>query len=334
MHTHRPPANGAADVPVAQPAQAAAAAPVAPAPGRWHAWRTAVRPPSLLVALAPVLVGAALGWHHSGGIDGALAALALLAALLMQVITNLQNDVGYTQRGAEHAGRHTGAARVGLPRATAMGWLTPRQVRAAIVALSALATALGLALVALRGWQVLALGSASLLAALAYMGGPRPIAYTPLGELTVFIFFGGVAVLGTEWLLSGLPQGAALASSVLASSAVGSIAAAALAINNHRDRAHDAEAGRQTFAVRFGAAASGRLLAALLALPFAAALGMALAERRAWPLAVGLLAPLAWRVRRDFAACPGGLAFNALLFRTFRLGLWFAAVLAAAALLG
>jgi hypothetical protein len=62
---------------------------------------------------------------------------------------------------------------------------------------------LGLALVAWRGWPVLAIGTASLLAALAYMGGPRPIAYTPFGELTVFVFFGLVAVMGTDWVLTG-----------------------------------------------------------------------------------------------------------------------------------
>lgn len=291
-------------------------------PQPMRAWSTAVRPPSLLVAVAPVLVGASLGYRQTGAIDLRLAFLALLAAVLMQVITNLQNDVGYTERGAEGVGQ-----RIGLPRATALGWLTPRQVKIAIVLLSLAATALGLALVALRGWPVLALGSASLLAALAYMGGPRPIAYTPWGEATVFIFFGPVAVLGTGWLLTTGFNG----TGALASIAVGSIAAAALAVNNHRDIAHDRLVGRRTFAVTFGERPSQQLLTVLLTTPFVALAAMAIRTAQIWPLATCVLGPIAWKIQRDFVQCPGGIAYNAILFRTFRLGLWFAALLSASA---
>ena len=68
------------------------------APSRWRAWAVALRPLSLPVAIAPVLVGAAAGQAHAGRIDLLAALLALLAALLMQLLTNLQNDVGYTLR--------------------------------------------------------------------------------------------------------------------------------------------------------------------------------------------------------------------------------------------
>lgn len=303
--------------------------PLNPLPGKpsaLQAWRAAVRPPSLLLALAPVLVGASLGYRQSGHFDAVLALLAVLAAVLMQVITNLQNDVGYTQRGAERVGQRTG-----LPRATAMGWLRPQQVRLAIVALSVLATALGLLLVALRGWPVLVLGATSLMAALAYMGGPRPIAYTPFGEATVFVFFGPVAVLGTGWLLTG----GIGTTGVLASVAVGCLAAAALAVNNHRDRVHDAQVGRSTFVVLFGERASQHGFALLLAIAFATLPAMAWASARAWPLLVLALAPAALRLWQDFVACPGGMAYNTILFRTFRLGWWFALVLSiSVALLG
>jgi 1,4-dihydroxy-2-naphthoate octaprenyltransferase len=282
-----------------------------------------VRPPSLLVAIAPVLVGVSLGYRQTGSISISLATLALLAAILMQVITNLQNDVGYTARGAEARGKRTG-----LPRATALGWLTLRQVRTAIVVLSLVATALGLSMVAMRGWPVLAIGCASLAAALAYMGGPRPIAYTPWGELTVFVFFGPVAVLGTGWLLTG---GLSILGA-LASIAVGSIAAAALAINNHRDIEHDRLVGRKTFAVTFGAQASQLGLAVLLAAPFLAVTAMAFQAAQFWPLSSWVFAPVAWYIHRDFVNCPGGIAYNALLFRTFRLGLWFAALLSTSTL--
>ncbi|MBL8342828.1 MAG: 1,4-dihydroxy-2-naphthoate octaprenyltransferase [Rubrivivax sp.] len=292
--------------------------------GSVAAWLAAIRPHTLLVALSPVVVGAALGWHRTGQLDWRVAAIVLAASLLVQIVTNLQNDVGYTARGAE-----AGGTRIGLPRATALGWLRVRSVRLAIVGVALAATALGLALVALRGWPVLAIGACSLAAALAYMGGPKPIAYTPFGELTVFVFFGLVAVMGTDWVLTE-SLGAA---TVVASVAIGAIAAAALAVNNQRDIAHDALVGRRTFPVTFGAAAGQRLYTVLLLGPFALAPVMALLAGPMLLLPL-LLLPSAWALRRDFIACPPGLAFNAVLFRTFRLELVYAVLLASGAVLG
>jgi 1,4-dihydroxy-2-naphthoate octaprenyltransferase len=288
----------------------------------------AARPRSLLVAISPVLVGAAFGYARTGRLDGVAALLVLGAALLMQVITNLQNDVGYTVRGGERSGEGR-IARTGLPRATAQGWLSVHQVRLGIVALALLATGLGVALVASRGWPVLAIGTASLLAALAYMGGPRPIAYTPFGELTVFVFFGLVAVLGSDWVLTGSVGGV----SGLAAVAIGALAAAALAVNNHRDIAHDRLVGRRTFAVLAGAAGSQRLYTALLLGPFALLPLMAWMAGNPALLLPALLLPGALALRGAFARCPPGVAFNAVLFRTFRLALAYAALLAAGAVL-
>jgi 1,4-dihydroxy-2-naphthoate octaprenyltransferase len=293
--------------------------------GSAAAWAVAVRPRSLFVAISPVLVGATLGFERTGAIDLLATLLVLGAALLMQVVTNMQNDVGYTVRGGESSGTRTG-----LPRATANGWLSVRHVRAGIVVAALVAAGFGLALVAYRGWPVLAIGMASLLAALAYMGGPRPIAYTPFGELTVFVFFGLVAVSGTDWVLTGSISTVSL----LASVAIGSLAAAALAVNNHRDIAHDRLVGRRTFAVSFGAQASIGLFSLLLLAPFALLPWMALVADAPAMLLPLLLMPAALQLRRDFVDCPPGLAFNELLFRSFRLELWFAALLSAGAVLG
>ena len=292
--------------------------------GSLRAWAVAMRPRSLPVAISPVLVGATLGFLRTGALEPVPALLVLGAAVLMQVVTNMQNDVGYTVRGGERSGTRTG-----LPRATANGWLSVPQVRAGIVLAASIAVGLGLALAAYRGWPVLAIGAASLLAALAYMGGPKPIAYTPFGELTVFVFFGLVAVCGTDWVLTRSVG----AVSVLASTAMGSLAAAALAVNNHRDIAHDRAVGRRTFAVTFGEAGSRRLHAALLLGPFLLVPVMA-----AWARAPALLLPLLLvpptaRLLRDFARCPPGVGFNEVLFRTFRLEIRFAALLSAGALI-
>lgn len=289
-----------------------------------RAWQAAVRPRTLLVAVSPVIVGATLGFARADALDPRVAALVLSAALLVQVATNLQNDLGFTLRGGD-----AGGTRIGLPRASTEGWLSVRQLRIAIVLVATLAVALGLALTTYRGWPVLVIGSASLAAALAYMGGPKPIAYTPFGELTVFLFFGLVAVLGTQWVLTGKID----TLGVLAGSAIGLLAAAALAVNNHRDRAHDRLIGRLTFAVLAGAAGSRRLYALLLLGPFLLVPLMA-ADARAWALLLPcVLVPKTARLYRDFVRCTPGAAFNQILFRTFRLEIWFALLLSAGLLI-
>jgi 1,4-dihydroxy-2-naphthoate octaprenyltransferase len=192
-----------------------------------------------------------------------------------------------------------------------------------------LATVLGLWLVVLRGWPVLAIGIASLVAALAYMGGPKPIAYTPFGELTVFVFFGLVAVLGTDWVLTDGMGAATLVAAV----AIGALAAAALAVNNQRDVAHDALVGRRSFPVTFGAPTAQRLYSLLLLGPFALTPLIAWFAGAPLLLLPLLLLPAAWALRRDFLRCPPGLAFNAVLFRTFRLELVYAVLLASGAVL-
>jgi 1,4-dihydroxy-2-naphthoate polyprenyltransferase len=294
-------------------------------PGSWQAWAVASRPRSLWIAVSPVLVGAVLGFARTGPVDPLSTILVLAAALLMQLLTNLQNDVGFTVRGGDARG-----TRIGLPRATAQGWLSVRQVRAAIAVAALVALGVGLALVARRGWPVLAIGSASMLAALAYMGGPKPIAYTPFGELTVFVFFGLVAVTGTDWVLTGSVGQA----SVLAAVAMGGLAATVLAINNHRDIAHDRLVGRRTFAATFGERASRRLFGLLLFAPFIVMAFAALLGQSPELLAPLLLLPTAWRLLQDFGRCSGGGAYNAVLFRSFPLVGWFAMLLAGGVLLG
>jgi 1,4-dihydroxy-2-naphthoate octaprenyltransferase len=291
-------------------------------PGSLQAWAAAVRLPSLLVAISPVAVGTALAWQRTGQFELLIALLALAAAVALQVISNLQNDVGYTARGAELAGNRTG-----LPRATANGWLSVGQVRTAIVLCCALAIAIGLPVVAVRGWPVLAIGLASIIAALAYMGGPRPIAYTPFGEFVVFVFFGLVAVAGSDFIQTGDIG----VTTWLAAIALGALAAAALAVNNHRDIEHDRSVGRRTFPVVFGARTARHMYSASLYGALALVLPMAWLEGAATLLAPLLLLPTAIRLNRDFVDCPPGLAYNAILVRTFKLELGYAALISAGA---
>lgn len=292
-------------------------------PGSLRAWAIAVRPKTLWIAAIPVAVATALAWMHAAKLEPWVVALAFVASILMQVITNLQNDVGYTARGLE-TGR-----RVGLPRATARGWLTPGEVRRAIALAIAGAVIVGAPLALHAGPVVAVIGASSVFAALAYMGGPHPIAYTPWGEFTVFVFFGLVAVLGTYFLHAG----AGSATVWLAAAAVGSHAAAVLVVNNHRDADHDRRTGRRTFAACFGQQASARLYALTLWAPFAACLAMAAIDARAWLAAPLLLLPMARRLQADFVNAPAGPAFNLILFRTVKLELAFGAALCAGAMI-
>jgi 1,4-dihydroxy-2-naphthoate octaprenyltransferase len=291
-------------------------------PGSMLAWRVALRPKTLWIATIPVIVATCLAWSVAGAFDPLIALIALAAAVLMQVVTNLQNDVGYTERGGE-----TGK-RVGLPRATANGWLTTREVKRAIVAAIVVAQLVALPLMIRGGWPIVLTSVSSTLAAVGYMGGPRPIAYTPFGELTVFVFFGLVAVCGAYYVQAGTIGAAAL----IAGTAIGMHAAAVLLVNNYRDRVHDAATGRRTLTVVLSARGAVALYGVLILAPFALACVLGRVTDSAW-FALPLLAlPWGWRLWRALAHTPGGPAQNALLFRTVLLEVAFGTLLAAGAL--
>ncbi|MFN2167372.1 MAG: 1,4-dihydroxy-2-naphthoate polyprenyltransferase [Anaerolineae bacterium] len=291
-------------------------------------WLAAVRPRTLPVAIAPVLVGTALAWREQGNASLAVLVAAGVAALLIQAGTNLHNDVADFERGADDPGKRLGPA-----RATAEGWLAPAAVRQAAIAVFAAAAAVGLWLVWLGGWPILVVGIASLACAWAYSGGPRPIAYSPWGEVFVWVFFGLAAVCGTYYLHAGELTGTALA----AGAVFGLPAAAVLVVNNYRDLEHDAEAGRRTFAVVFGRPPSRVLYAVLMLAPVVAAVAFISAGDPAW-LPVLVLLPWAGILVRRFAVESPGPEFNVLLGDTARYELAFAGLygagLVAAALSG
>jgi 1,4-dihydroxy-2-naphthoate octaprenyltransferase len=292
-------------------------------PGSWDAWRVALRPKTLWIATIPVIVGTCLAWSLAGAFDPWIAFIALNSAVMMQIVTNLQNDVGYTERGAE-SGR-----RVGLPRATANGWLTSREVKRAIVAAIVLAQIVALPLMIRGGWPIVATSAASTAAAWAYMGGPRPIAFTPWGELTVFVFFGLVAVCGTYYVQAGTIDAGAW----IAATAIGMHAASVLLVNNYRDREHDGRTGRRTLAVVLSDSAATRLYAALVVAPFVFAAALAVISGKPW-FALPLAAlPWGWRLARALPHAPAGPAQSLLMFRTVLLEVAFGLLLSMGAFL-
>jgi 1,4-dihydroxy-2-naphthoate polyprenyltransferase len=291
-------------------------------PGSWAAWCIALRPRTLWIAMIPVLVATSLAWSVAGVFDAATALIALVASVAMQVVTNLQNDVGYTER------RVAASTRVGLPRATANGWLPASAVRWAIVATVATAVVVALPLLIRGGLAVFAIGASSTIAAYCYMGGPRPIAYTPFGELTVFVFFGLVAVCGTYYIEVGSVDRAA----AIAAAAIGAHAAAVLLVNNFRDRSHDAATGRRTLPVVIGITAAIKLYAVLELIPFVLAALLAALLGSAWLALPLVVLPWALRLAGDLGRTPDGLAQNALMFRSVMLEVTFGVLLSAGAI--
>src|SRR5215472_10332778 len=216
-----------------------------PAPGSFGAWLLAARPATLSASVVPVLVGTAVAAAH-GAFRPPVFAAALVAAVLIQVGTNLANDYFDHVKGADTD------ARLGPPRATQSGLLTTASVRRGMIATFGLAAFIGIYLVAIGGIPILLLGVLSILAAVLYTGGPWPLGYHGLGDLTVFVFFGVGAVLGTAYLQLGAVTGDALVAAV----PVGLVVTAILVVNNLRDLDTDRAVGKRTLAVRVGRSAT------------------------------------------------------------------------------
>ena len=228
---------------------------VAPATAR--DWIGAARLRTLPLAVAPVALGTGAAYVAAGYHLG-LTLLCLAVALFLQIGVNFANDYSDGIRG-------TDAHRVGAARLTGSGKARPRTVLFVAGAFFALAITAGLAAVILSGrYVLLAVGAAALAAAWFYTGGKRPYGYAGFGELAVVIFFGVVPAAGTTYLQVGVVN----LESWLSGLAAGSIAAAAILVNNLRDIEQDRRAGKRTLSVRVGSRASRVFYCILVAAPF------------------------------------------------------------------
>ena len=206
-----------------------------------HEWVEGARPRTLPAAVAPVVAGTAAA-HLGGHPVIAFAVLALIVALALQVGVNYANDYSDGIRG-------TDAERVGPVRLVGQGLAEPGNVKIAAFAAFGLAALAGLALVGLaEAWALRPIGILAVIAAWYYPGGKRPYGYAGLGEVMVFVFFGLVATLGTEYTQLGRITWWG----TLAAVGIGAIASAILVANNLRDIPTDRVAGKHTLAVRLG----------------------------------------------------------------------------------
>jgi len=280
-----------------------------PRPTSLGVWWAAIRPRTLGMALAPVMLGTALAFADGGGLDWVVLLVTAACALLIQIGTNLYNDAIDFERGTDRP------ERLGPLRVTLAGWATAAEVKRGALACLVLALLLGGWLCTVGGPLIFAIGLASLVAGWAYSGGPRPISHSPFGEVFVLVFFGVFAVLGSHWLQSRSIDHLDL----LAGLAVGAPAAAVLLVNNFRDLDSDKRAGRRTLAALLGTARSRQVYGALVLFPIVALILMTASGVPGAILglmAAPALAPLVWR----FGQVEGGPALNALLVDTARAG--------------
>jgi 1,4-dihydroxy-2-naphthoate polyprenyltransferase len=295
-----------------------------PAGGGLRLWLLAARPATLPAAVVPVIVGTAAGTAPFGRYEiherTLLAALA--TALLIQIGTNFANDVFDFHRGAD-AGERLGPLRV-----TQAGLIAPDQVLKATYLTFGLAALVGLWLVVFAGGGlfILTIGVLSILAGLAYTGGPWPIGYHALGDVFAFIFFGVLAVIGSAYLQR--PTVTPL--DLWASIPVGCLVTAILVVNNLRDIYTDRTVGKRTLAVVLGPGATRVEYALLVGVAYLVPLLMRVQGLLGfWFWLPWLSAPLGiWLVR--YVGRAEGRPLNLALKRTGQLHLVFGVLFALA----
>ena len=200
-------------------------------------WIIGARVKTLPAAISPVLVGTALAIE----VNWVNALLALIVSLALQISVNYANDYSDGVRG-------TDSNRVGPIRLVGSGLASAKSVKQAMFISFGIAALAGLILALQTSYWLLLVGAISILAAWGYTGGKKPYGYFGFGEVSVFLFFGVVATVGSYYIQTQKISG----QSVLLSIPVGALACAILVMNNLRDLPLDAQVGKRTFSVRIG----------------------------------------------------------------------------------
>ena len=281
-------------------------------------WIEGARPRTLPNAVAPVIAGTgAAAWLGSAVWWKALLALLVSVALIVGV--NYANDYSDGIRGTDDE-------RAGPLRLVGSKLAAPRAVLAVALASLGVAAVAGVTLALLTAPWLVAVGVLCIAGAWLYTGGSRPYGYAGFGEVAVFVFFGLVAVLGTQYTQALRADWVGLATAV----AVGGLSSAVLVANNLRDIPTDRIAGKMTLAVRLGDARTRVLYLALLGV--AAAMTVVLMRATPW-CALGFLAlPLAVKASGPVRAGRGGRELIPVLRDTgLTMLVWSVAVAAALA---
>lgn len=280
-------------------------------------WWLAIRPKTLSISVTPVLLGSALAWHDLNSFSLLSFFIILLSALFIQIGTNLYNDAADFEKGADTD------ERLGPRRAAQHGWLNARQIKTGAFVSFLLSFFAGCYLVWLGGLAIVILGLVSITCGYAYTAGPKPIAYSPLGEIFVLVFFGFAAVGGTYYLHSHTLN----LSVLLLASSIGSMAAAILLVNNYRDLDSDRKVNKLTLVHYIGRSTARLLYAGLILYPYL--LLFIFIPDYTWRIVLPVLSlPIAIRLIRDFFHLEISAKLNQVLARTAQLQLIFTVLLA------
>ncbi len=224
-------------------------------------WLSTARPKTLPLALASILIGSALAaWQ--GKFDWLTTLLAFITTILLQILSNFANDYGDHIKGSDTS------ERIGPLRAIQHGAITGEQLKKALIFVAILSFISGCGLIgyAYQSWQDLVvfalLGILAIVAAITYTVGKKPYGYLGLGDISVLIFFGFLAVLGTFYLQAHTLQFDLL----LPAFGCGLLSVAVLNINNLRDIEQDKQAGKNTLIVHIGSQNGRRYHLLLLSL--------------------------------------------------------------------
>ena len=242
-------------------------------------WIAGARPRTLPAAIAPVLIGTSLINIDNQGINWVNALFALAVGLLLQIAVNYSNDYSDGIRGTDEV-------RVGPIRLVASGLATADQVKRAAILAYSLAAISGLVLALKTSPLLVLVGGIAIIAGWNYTGGKNPYGYSGFGEVSVFIFFGLVATMGSYFAQSEKLTW----QSLLLAIPMGSLSCTILGLNNLRDRPKDETVGKCTLAVRLGdKKARFALIALLLAALVTSLAAIAITP---WALLVLLTLPL------------------------------------------
>lgn len=275
-------------------------------------WVLGARPRTLPAAIAPVVVASALAGPDFNWFR---AALALKVGVWLQIGVNFANDYSDGVKG-------TDANRIGPTRLVASGLASAKSVKMAAYISFLIASIAGVWLALLTSPILIAIGILAIAAAWGYTGGKNPYGYNGLGELSVFIFFGLVATVGTYYAQT---EKVTVLSFIVAIP-MGALACAILAVNNIRDRAQDELVGKRTVAVRLGDAKARRSFVALLVLAHTAAIATFIPTAMLTLLA----APLTFSISKVVLSGASGRDLIPVLGRTGKLQLLFASLFAIA----
>ena len=276
-------------------------------------WIVGARVKTLPAAVAPVLIGTS----YAEKINWSNAFLALVVSLFLQIAVNFANDYSDGVRG-------TDTHRIGPVRLVASGLASASSVKAAALISFLIAAIAGFVLaLTISPWLFL-VGATSIWAAWGYTGGKKPYGYFGFGELSVFIFFGLVATVGSYYIQTELFNWQIF----LLALPVGTLSCAILAINNLRDLPQDKLVGKRTMAVRIGE--KNTRVFFMLLLVTAQVTALAAASISSLALITLICAPITYRVVRQVLNGAAGAELIEVLSKTAKLQLLMASLLAAA----